>query len=199
MQVLKEDVRENILAAAKKLFLSKGFEGASMSMIAKEAGVSKSNLYNYFPAKEALFQALVQTALAQITQMMQVIFDHSSEGFDPKAFSQRTAKALTVVLVAFREEILLLTDASAGTAFEKTKEGIIQQLQAHSLHEFQHFQIETKEDQSFFIHYVNASFVEGLVEVLRHYQNDEWVARNVEMLTAYYIHGYYFFFADTLS
>jgi len=199
MQVLKEDVRENMLTAAKKLFLMKGFEGTSMSMIAKEAGVSKSNLYNYFPAKESLFQALVGDALAQIMAMMHHIFDHSPEEFDPKAFSQRTAKALTTVLTAFREEILLLTDASAGTGFEKTKEHIIQQIEDHSLQEFQHFQIETKGDQAFFVHYVNASFVEGLLEVLRQYESDGWMARNVEMLTAYYIHGYYFFFADTLS
>lgn len=48
-----------VLDGARKVFLSKGFEGASMDQIAKAAGVSKGTLYVYFPSKEHLFQALV--------------------------------------------------------------------------------------------------------------------------------------------
>ena len=46
-----------ILQGAARVFASDGYEGASMSRIAAEAGVSKGTLYNYFPGKAELFVA----------------------------------------------------------------------------------------------------------------------------------------------
>ena len=51
--------RRQILDGARRLFLSKGFDAASMGDIAQEAGVSKGTLYVYFDSKERLFQELV--------------------------------------------------------------------------------------------------------------------------------------------
>lgn len=47
--------RDQILGAAKKLFLERGFAGTSMEAIREEAGVSKPTVYNYYSAKEELF------------------------------------------------------------------------------------------------------------------------------------------------
>ena len=46
--------REQILAAARELFLERGFSGTSTNAIASTAGVSKETLYRYFSNKEAL-------------------------------------------------------------------------------------------------------------------------------------------------
>lgn len=46
--------RDQIRAAAQKLFLERGFAGVSTDAISTEAGVSKETLYNYFPSKEEL-------------------------------------------------------------------------------------------------------------------------------------------------
>jgi len=51
--------RQQILDGARRMFLSKGFEGASMQDVARAAGVSKGTLYVYFDSKEAMFEALV--------------------------------------------------------------------------------------------------------------------------------------------
>jgi len=48
-----------ILEGARTVFRAKGFDGASMEVIAREAGVSKGTLYVYFTSKEALFEALI--------------------------------------------------------------------------------------------------------------------------------------------
>ncbi len=42
-------------------------ESASMSEIAKAAGVGRATLYRYFPSRESLFQALVESAFADLT------------------------------------------------------------------------------------------------------------------------------------
>lgn len=51
--------RRQILDGARRMFLSQGFEGASMQDVARAAGVSKGTLYVYFDSKEAMFEALV--------------------------------------------------------------------------------------------------------------------------------------------
>ena len=52
--------RRQILDGARRVFLADGFDGASMSDIARVAGVSKGTLYVYFDSKEALFEALIR-------------------------------------------------------------------------------------------------------------------------------------------
>ncbi len=52
--------RRQIVQGARKVFLDRGFDAASMGDIAKEAGVSKGTLYVYFKDKEALFSAIVE-------------------------------------------------------------------------------------------------------------------------------------------
>lgn len=53
------DKRAAILAAAKRLFATKGLNGTSMDAIARGAGVSKLTLYSHFRAKDELFQLAV--------------------------------------------------------------------------------------------------------------------------------------------
>jgi AcrR family transcriptional regulator len=51
--------REAILRAAGRVFLKKGYEGASMDQVAQESGAGRRTVYNHFPSKKALFDATV--------------------------------------------------------------------------------------------------------------------------------------------
>ncbi|MEP6782250.1 MAG: helix-turn-helix domain-containing protein [Acidobacteriota bacterium] len=51
--------RQAILDAALELFADKGYFGTSLRDLATRVGVRESALYNYFPGKEALFEALL--------------------------------------------------------------------------------------------------------------------------------------------
>jgi len=55
---IDSDKRRQIVDGARAVFLAQGFDAASMSDIARRAGVSKGTLYVYFDSKEALFQAI---------------------------------------------------------------------------------------------------------------------------------------------
>jgi AcrR family transcriptional regulator len=52
--------RRQIVQGARSIFLARGFDAASMSDIARAAGVSKGTLYVYFENKEQLFEAIVR-------------------------------------------------------------------------------------------------------------------------------------------
>ena len=51
--------RQAILDAALDLFAEKGFFGTSLRDVAAAVGVRESALYNYFPGKDALFEAII--------------------------------------------------------------------------------------------------------------------------------------------
>jgi AcrR family transcriptional regulator len=52
--------RRQILDGARAVFMDLGFDGASMGVIARAAGVSKGTLYVYFADKNRLFEAIVE-------------------------------------------------------------------------------------------------------------------------------------------
>jgi AcrR family transcriptional regulator len=52
---------DQVLNGARQVFMSDGFEGASVDEIARVASVSKATLYSYFPDKRLLFMEVAKT------------------------------------------------------------------------------------------------------------------------------------------
>jgi AcrR family transcriptional regulator len=63
-EIIRTQSRETIMEAALELFAHYGFHNTSISQIAKEAGISKGLLYNYFDSKEDLLKRIVFEAIA---------------------------------------------------------------------------------------------------------------------------------------
>lgn len=64
-------VRRNQTAieeVALRLFIRQGFFGTSIRDIAREAGISVGNIYNYYPTKEALYISLVKRYSAEMAK-----------------------------------------------------------------------------------------------------------------------------------
>lgn len=59
----RQDKRDEIVAAASSLFLSDGYDGASMSKIAAAAGLTPNTVYWYFADKDELFVAVADLYL----------------------------------------------------------------------------------------------------------------------------------------
>jgi AcrR family transcriptional regulator len=54
-----------LLAAARRVFLARGFHGASLDAIAEEAGFSKGVVYSQFDSKADLFLTLLEERIAE--------------------------------------------------------------------------------------------------------------------------------------
>ena len=74
--------RRQIIHGAEMVFTECGYEGASMSRIAAEAGVSKGTLYNYFDSKSTLFAVFVEQ---MASENLADIFQQVLEDEDPAA------------------------------------------------------------------------------------------------------------------
>jgi TetR/AcrR family transcriptional repressor of mexJK operon len=72
---LSAEKRGQILNGAAIVFAQDGYEGASMSRIAREANVSKGTLYNHFESKADLFRAQVEQTCARFLGQ---VFEHGA-------------------------------------------------------------------------------------------------------------------------
>lgn len=61
---------QQVLEGARKVFMDRGYEGASVDEIARAAGTSKATLYSYFPDKRQLFEAVMQTQCGRTGEVM---------------------------------------------------------------------------------------------------------------------------------
>ncbi|PWL16980.1 TetR family transcriptional regulator [Falsochrobactrum shanghaiense] len=59
--------RDFILCAAARIFYRDGFQGASIDLIASEAGVSRQTIYNHYRDKETLLASVIEDALDRMT------------------------------------------------------------------------------------------------------------------------------------
>jgi len=73
--------REALLDQAQALFLTRGYDRASLNDVIAAAGVSKGAFYHYFASKEALLEALAERFARQALAGVQDVLD--DPGLDP--------------------------------------------------------------------------------------------------------------------
>src|ERR1700757_573795 len=66
---LAGQVEERILDAAGRVFLERGFQGASVDEIAEAASAGKPTIYARFPNKQALFSAVIERLVRRNTSL----------------------------------------------------------------------------------------------------------------------------------
>ncbi len=67
---LDVDVRRaQLLETGARMFTRRGYDGVSMSAVAREAGISKGLLYHYFSGKEEFFAATLAAAAQELAAL----------------------------------------------------------------------------------------------------------------------------------
>jgi AcrR family transcriptional regulator len=74
---IREERRALLLDTALKLFADEGYHNTTISKIAREAGISKGLMYNYFNSKEELLLEVLSRSMDEITRY----FDPNRDGY----------------------------------------------------------------------------------------------------------------------
>ena len=91
----QEDTKQKILDKALELFSAQGYDSVSVGQIAKAVGIKAPSLYNHFPSKQAIFDAIVASTAAQYeadTDQINIHVQNAAQ--DIPAFTEITADAL---------------------------------------------------------------------------------------------------------
>ena len=110
--------REEILDAASRLMAARGFDGTSISTLAKESGLPASSIYWHFGSKEGVLMAVMERGAAKFVKL-------TSPDNLPRAASrsekvtwvlQRAARIIEESPEFLRLQTILLLSAPAGGA-----------------------------------------------------------------------------------
>lgn len=117
--------RDEIMAAAKKVFARKGIHATTIADIAKEAGLAYGSIYWYFDSKDDLFHALMAVEEQALRAHVNAAVAMSTEG-DGEVSFRAAVQATLEFFEADRATVkLLFRDAYAlGDRFEKHLGGI---------------------------------------------------------------------------
>ena len=74
---LAQSKEQQILEAAEREFLEKGYDGARTTSIAKATGVTHAMLHYYFRTKEQLFEHIIDKKMSEIVPLMTHLFGNS--------------------------------------------------------------------------------------------------------------------------
>jgi AcrR family transcriptional regulator len=78
-QPVTQPTREAILDAAERLFSARGVDGVAVRDLARELGLTASSLYNHFPSKQALYEAVLERGLRPIVELVQASWQDQLE------------------------------------------------------------------------------------------------------------------------
>ncbi len=106
--------RQQIIHGAELVFTQCGYEGASMSRIALEAGVSKGTLYNYFDSKSMLFAVLIEQMAAVTLANM---FQQAQDEDDPAAALRAIALRMIEMILSPGSLVLYRIAVSEASKF----------------------------------------------------------------------------------
>ena len=115
-----EDRPREICAAALLVFAEKGFAAAKLDEIARRAGVSKGTLYLYFKDKEALFEAMVRSAVAPVMDNMGAAA--AMPGIKPAEFLKLFFATFEREVLGTRRKLLLRLIMTEGPRFPRIAE-----------------------------------------------------------------------------
>src|SRR5689334_14629986 len=93
--------RERMLQAAKSLFAKEGYENASTSAIAREAGSSESQLVKHFGGKPGLLEAVLDRGWLEITDQV-----NQALAFAPTAIAKLGILSHTMITALDRDPAL---------------------------------------------------------------------------------------------
>jgi AcrR family transcriptional regulator len=91
--------RDQILDGAGRAFGQYGFRKTTLADIVRESGVARATVYKYFPAKEEVFEAVVEREISDILRVVRAAVEGQDNTGD------RLRAAVTAQIDALRETV----------------------------------------------------------------------------------------------
>ena len=199
MEEKSPDTLEKIQQAALEEFSEKGFLGASLRQIVKNAGVTTGAFYGYFSSKEALFASLVEPhAAALMGRFMEAQTDFADlpEKEQPAHMGEASGDYVDWMvdyICEHRDPVKLLLCRAEGTSYEHLVHNLVEVAVEYTLKYMEVLRRLGKDipqlDQSL-CHIIASGMFNGLFEIVIHDMPREQAHRDVTQFRAFYTAGW---------
>lgn len=190
---------KDIIKAGREEFLSKGFEGASLRKIVKNAGVTTGAFYGYFSSKEELFSEIADVHAKEIMS----IFNSSQEKIlklaDDKNFSGienipvRFMHEVTEYIYKNFTDCKIMLCCSGGTKYENFVHNLVE-LEVDMTLKLVEILAERNDNTAHIdrqmCHIIISGMYMGMFEVVEHDMEYEKAVQYVDQLERFYAAGW---------
>ena len=199
MEEKSSDTLEKIQQAALEEFSEKGFLGASLRQIVKNAGVTTGAFYGYFSSKEALFASLVEPhAAALMGRFMeaQTGFAELPEQEQPAHMGEASGDYVDWMvdyICEHREPVKLLLCRAEGTSYEHFVHNMVEVEVEYTLKYMEVLRRLGKEIPQLnrsLCHIIASGMFNGMFEIVIHDMPREQAHRDVTQFRAFYTAGW---------
>ena len=199
MEARSSSTLENIQQAAMAEFLEKGFLGASLRQIVKNAGVTTGAFYGYFSSKEALFASIVEPhAAALMGKFMEAQTDFAElpEEEQPERMGEVSGQCvrwMVEYICQHRQPVKLLLCRAEGTSYEHFVHNMVEVEVESTL---QYMEVlrrlgrDIPELNRSLCHIIASGMFNGLFEIVIHDMPLEQALRDVEQFRSFYTGGW---------
>ena len=190
---------EKIHEAAMAEFLDKGFQGASLRQIVKNAGVTTGAFYGYFSSKEALFASIVEPHAAVLMGRFmeaQTSFSELPEQEQPEHMGLESSQCVNWMvdyIYDHREPVKLLLCKAEGTSYEHFVHNMVEVEVEYTLRYMdvlRRLGREVPELSQSLCHIIASGMFNGLFEIVVHDMPKEQALRDVEQFRTFYTGGW---------
>jgi len=99
-----EERKEQLMAAAAKVFSENGYRTAGVNDIIAEAGVARGTFYHYFESKKEVFLALIERYFSSFAEILQENHQRLFEALDPEGDLPGAWRANALAILTFHSE-----------------------------------------------------------------------------------------------
>lgn len=186
--------RLRIINSAKKEFLEKGFNKASLRKIAKDAGVTTGAMYGSFKDKESLFDEIVRECADYFSDkflnahLKFISLDKERQINEMRTYSDDVLIDLVNYMFDHLDEFRLIISFSEGTKYSNWIEQFVKIEEDSSKEFIKTLKAEGRKVEELspeILHMLASSFIYGVMETISHQMGKEKAFKNIMILRKY--------------
>lgn len=183
----EKESRKKLIACAKKEFLEKGFEKASLRAISAAAGLTTGAVYFFCKDKNGLFGAVVEEPLQKI---ISAIKEHFSDDVEAD-LSEYThimgdhddfAETMINAIYADRDAVIILLEKASGSRYEGIIDSFIEMLEHYNADLARRYCVlfPDKRVNEYMLHWISHVQINAFVHLLTHEENKERAVKEIK-------------------
>lgn len=198
-KIMKQDVeykkRELLIEAAKKEFLEKGYNKASLRTICSKAGVTTGALYFFFENKAELFAAIVDEPLkglkklvathfkedsmymSKLGSLSEIELDHSDE-----------SDMFIEYIYDYRDNFMLILNSSENTVYENCVDEFVVMIEKSIPMMMSGMKGYTYDE--YMSHWMAHLTIDAFINVIKHIDDKEDAKRRMRPILNYLVKGW---------
>lgn len=182
-EAMREKSKAHILEVAMEMFATRGYHSTSINNIASAAGIAVGLIYNYYESKDALMQGIMEKAMVDYNERMEVLTRKAYEEHNLESMLELGYEGMLGELTTWLLFIRAMTEVKGIDFSHLPNDVFFERLEEVALYHFKEQGIDGPEEKADMI----SELVYGVVLDYVIGQDEETFARTLKNLNRFVI------------